>query len=78
LIGVEPHVGRHVMHLLNPDIVKDKDGKKKNMVRVVRGPGVEATTGRLESSGKTYEFPFYADFTIKKKSLKPRISRQRL
>jgi hypothetical protein len=46
---------------LNPDIVKNKErpkgGKKKNMVLVVCGPGVEATMGRAESFGEAYEFP---------------------
>jgi hypothetical protein len=53
--GVKPSVGRQVIPLLNPDIVKGKGrpkgalGKKKKLIHVVPGPGVDAMMDRTEA-----------------------------
>lgn len=53
--GVELPAGRQVIPLLNPDIVKGKGrpkgalSKKKKLIHVVSGPGIDAIIDRTEA-----------------------------
>jgi hypothetical protein len=53
--SIEPPIGRQVIPLLNPDIVKGKGrlksalGKKKKLIHIVLGPGVDAIMNRTEA-----------------------------